>query len=175
MLTDVAYYILLAATLLALLGFVTTKDIVRAAGYLLIVLALVAAVFAFMGSLLLSMIQLLVYAGAVIVLFLFGVMLTRRETPTSRLRQLASAENLLYLVFAILLYVLITRSALGLTTPIAYLSIDPKLVGLSLYVEFRGVVYALAALIGLSSVGAIYIVRREKKQASSIEVGGKKE
>lgn len=165
MLVELAYYIILVATVLAVVGFVVTREIVRAVGYLLVVLGLVAAAFALMNSLLLSMIQLIVYAGAVIVVFLFGVMLTRRETPTSRLRQLGSPENLMYLVFSALLLVLVVRASMGLTQPIGYAEVSPKLVGLSLYVDLRGAVYALAALVGLASVGAIYIVRREKRPA----------
>ncbi|MEM0119889.1 MAG: NADH-quinone oxidoreductase subunit J [Thermoprotei archaeon] len=158
-----AYYIIVALTLLSVVGFTVTRDIVRAVGLLLVILTLVAALFALMDSLLLAMIQLMVYAGAVIVIFLFGVMLTRRETPTSRIRQLASAENLLYLVFALLLFLLILRAAIGFAQPLGYVFINPQLVALSLYIQLRGVVYALAALIAASSLGAIYVVRRERK------------
>lgn len=163
MLTELAYYLIVSATILTALGFLATRDIVRAVGYLLVILGLVAAFFALMGSLLLSMIQLMVYAGAVIVIFLFGVMLTRRETPTSRIRQLTSPENLAYLAFAAALFALVARASASLAQPVSFVGVDARLVGLSLYLEFRGAVYALAALIGLSSVGAIYIVRREKK------------
>jgi NADH-quinone oxidoreductase subunit J len=169
---DVAYYIIVLVTLLSVVGFVVTKDIVRAAGLLLVVLGCVAAAFAFMNSLLLAMIQLMVYAGAVIVIFLFGVMLTRREAPTSRLRQLVSHENLTYLVFAALLLLLILRASAGLTSPLGYIYVSPQLVATSLYVEFRGVVYALAALIGASSIGAIYVVRRDKKHSDGTHGGG---
>jgi NADH-quinone oxidoreductase subunit J len=172
MLVDVAYYILVAATVLSTAGFIVTRDIVRAAGFLLVILGLVAAVFAFMDSLLLAMIQLLVYAGAVVVIFLFGVMLTRRETPASRVRQLLSAENLVYLVFAVVLFMLITHASLPVSSPIGYLDIGPQLVAQSLYIQLRGAVYALAVLIGLSSVGAIYIVRRERRRTRVNNVGG---
>ena len=60
------------------LGVVTTKNIVHAALYLVIVLAGGAAQFLLLGQEFVAWVQVLVYIGAVIVLFLFGIMLTAR-------------------------------------------------------------------------------------------------
>jgi NADH-quinone oxidoreductase subunit J len=56
---------------------VTTKNVVHAALYLVIVLAGVAAQFILLGAEFIGITQVLVYIGAIIVLFLFGIMLTR--------------------------------------------------------------------------------------------------
>ena len=56
---------------------VTTKNVVHAALYLVIVLAGVAAQFILLGAEFIGVTQVLVYIGAIIVLFLFGIMLTR--------------------------------------------------------------------------------------------------
>jgi NADH-quinone oxidoreductase subunit J len=58
---------------------VTTKNVVHAAIYLVIVLAGVAAQFLLLGSEFIGVTQVLVYIGAVIVLFLFGIMLTKAK------------------------------------------------------------------------------------------------
>ena len=58
---------------------VTTKNVVHAALYLVIVLAGVAAQFLLLGAEFIGVTQVLVYIGAVIVLFLFGIMLTRAK------------------------------------------------------------------------------------------------
>ena len=55
----------------------TTKNVVHAALYLVIVLAGGAAQFILLGQEFVAWVQVLVYIGAVIVLFLFGIMLTR--------------------------------------------------------------------------------------------------
>src|ERR687885_442103 len=56
---------------------VTTKNVVRAALFLAIVLAGVAAQFILLAAEFVAWVQVLVYIGAVVVLLLFGVMLTR--------------------------------------------------------------------------------------------------
>jgi NADH-quinone oxidoreductase subunit J len=58
---------------------VSTKNVVHAALYLVIVLAGVAAQFLLLGAEFIGVTQVLVYIGAVIVLFLFGIMLTRAK------------------------------------------------------------------------------------------------
>lgn len=74
---NVAFGILAAAMALAAVGVVTTKNVVHAALYLVVVLAGGAAQFILLGAEFVAWVQVLVYIGAVIVLFLFGIMLTR--------------------------------------------------------------------------------------------------
>jgi NADH-quinone oxidoreductase subunit J len=56
---------------------VTSKNVVHAALYLVITLAGVAAIYAQLTAEFVAWVQVLIYIGAVIVLLLFGVMLTR--------------------------------------------------------------------------------------------------
>ena len=63
---------------------VTTKNVVRAALFLAIVLAGAAGQFLLLAAEFVAMVQILVYIGAIVVLLLFGVMLTRApvgQTP----------------------------------------------------------------------------------------------
>jgi NADH-quinone oxidoreductase subunit J len=61
------------------LRVVTTRNIVHAALYLVLVLAGVAAQFILLGAEFVGVTQVLVYIGAIVVLFLFGIMLTKTE------------------------------------------------------------------------------------------------
>ncbi len=74
---NVFFGIIAAAMVVSALGVVTTKNVVHAALYLVIVLAGGAAQFILLGQEFVAWVQVLVYIGAVIVLFLFGIMLTR--------------------------------------------------------------------------------------------------
>ena len=74
---NVFFGIIAAAMALGALGVVRTKNIVHAALYLVVVLAGGAAQFILLGQEFVAWVQVLVYIGAVIVLFLFGIMLTR--------------------------------------------------------------------------------------------------
>jgi len=76
---NIAFGIIAAIMVLSAWRVVTTKNVVHAALYLVIVLAGVAAQFLLLGAEFIGVTQVLVYIGAVIVLFLFGIMLTRAK------------------------------------------------------------------------------------------------
>ena len=68
--------------IIAALRMVTTTNVVHAALFLVIVLAGVAGLFILLGSEFVAVTQILVYIGAIVVLFLFGIMLTRGSYGT---------------------------------------------------------------------------------------------
>ena len=61
----------------AAIRVVTTRNVVHAALYLVLVLAGVAAQYILLAAEFVAITQVLVYIGAIVVLFLFGIMLTR--------------------------------------------------------------------------------------------------
>jgi NADH-quinone oxidoreductase subunit J len=65
------------AMVFAALRVVTTKNVVHAALYLVITLGGSAAIFLLLGAEFVAWTVVLVYIGAIIVLFLFGIMITR--------------------------------------------------------------------------------------------------
>ena len=74
---NVFFGLIAAAMIIAAFGVVTTKNVVHAALYLVVVLAGSAAQFILLGAEFVAWVQVLVYIGAVAVLFLFGIMVTR--------------------------------------------------------------------------------------------------
>ncbi len=74
---NILFYVIAAAMGVSAIRVVTTKNIVHAALYLVIVLAGVAAQYVLLAAEFTAVVQVLVYIGAIIVLFLFGIMLTR--------------------------------------------------------------------------------------------------
>jgi NADH-quinone oxidoreductase subunit J len=77
--TNVAFGVLALAATVAALKVVTTKNVVHAALYLVMVLASVGGLFILLLAEFIAAVQVLVYIGAIVVLFLFGVMLTRAK------------------------------------------------------------------------------------------------
>jgi len=59
------------------LKVVTSRNVVHCALYLVMVLAGVAGIYILLAAEFLAAVQVLVYIGAIVVLFLFGIMLTR--------------------------------------------------------------------------------------------------
>jgi NADH-quinone oxidoreductase subunit J len=74
---NIAFGILAAAAVLAALRVVTSDNVVHAALYLVVVLASVGAEYVLLAAEFVAVVQILVYIGAIVVLFLFGIMLTR--------------------------------------------------------------------------------------------------
>ena len=74
---DVIFWVLAVASVLAALGVVLLKDIFRAALLLVVVFLAVAGFFVMMNAEFLAVIQVLIYAGAIAILIIFAIMLTR--------------------------------------------------------------------------------------------------
>ena len=74
---NVAFGIIAAVIVVAAARVVTTRNIVHAALYLVLVLAAVGAQFILLAAEFIAITQVLLYVGAIVVLFLFGIMLTR--------------------------------------------------------------------------------------------------
>lgn len=99
---------------------VTTRKILRAATYLLFTLFAAAAVYFMLDYEFLGAVQIAVYAGGIVVLFVFAILLTSK--PGDKSEKLASKSRILGLVGAIAMafvagYSLITRSMLLLPKP----------------------------------------------------------
>jgi NADH-quinone oxidoreductase subunit J len=75
--SNIAFGIVAVMMILAAIRVVTTKNVVHAALYLTVVLAGVGVDYLLLQAEFVAITQFLVYIGAVIVLILFGVMLTR--------------------------------------------------------------------------------------------------
>ncbi|MBA3287663.1 MAG: NADH-quinone oxidoreductase subunit J [Acidimicrobiia bacterium] len=76
---NVGFGIIAAGMIFAALCVVTTSNVVHAALWLVLVLAGVAAQYILAAAEFVAVSQVLVYVGAVMVLFLFGIMLTRAQ------------------------------------------------------------------------------------------------
>ena len=74
---QIAFGILAATMVLASWRLVTTKNVVHAGLLLAVVLAGVAGIFVLLAAEYVAIVQVLVYIGAVVVILLFGTMLTR--------------------------------------------------------------------------------------------------
>ncbi len=159
---NVAFWIIAVAMAAAAIGVVTMKNIVHAALALVVVLAGVAAQYVLLQAEFLGIVQVLIYIGAVIVLFLFGIMLTRAPMQRSTeydndQRSLAGAVALL--IFGVLAYLLVDEfgsDELNLTQPTATSAIADSI--------FRTYVVAFEAvsmLLLAALIGAIVLARRD--------------
>jgi NADH-quinone oxidoreductase subunit J len=81
-----AFVFLAAAALVSALMVIHAKEIMHSVIYLASCFISVAALYIMLSAEFVAIIQILVYVGAVIVVILFGIMLTRREIMESEKR-----------------------------------------------------------------------------------------
>lgn len=74
---DVVFWVLAVAAIGAALGVVLVRDLFRALLLLIVVFIAVAGFFVLLSAEFLAVVQVLIYAGAISILFIFAVMLTR--------------------------------------------------------------------------------------------------
>ncbi|MBA3654761.1 MAG: NADH-quinone oxidoreductase subunit J [Actinobacteria bacterium] len=159
---NIAFGVIAAAMVISAVRVVTAKNVVRAALYLIIVLAGVAAQYILLAAEFTAIVQVLIYIGAIIVLFLFGIMLTR--APIGQEGDLDNDQRWLaglvaLLLFGVLAYVLndaFNGAQIRLNVPQTTAQVGDSIFGAYL-LPFEVVsVLLLAAL-----VGAIVLARRD--------------
>jgi NADH-quinone oxidoreductase subunit J len=77
---DVIFYLFAAITLFSAIFVVTTRNIIHSAFCLLFTFFGVAGIYVLLGADFIAVVQIMVYVGGILVLILFGVMLTNKIT-----------------------------------------------------------------------------------------------
>ena len=160
---NVIFGIIALAMGIAAIRVVTAKNVVHAALYLVVVLAGVAAIYILLAAEFTAVVQVLVYIGAIVVLFLFGIMLTR--APIGISSDLDNDQRGLALVVALfLLGVLgaVLDDAYGSTKlaengPVA----TSAEVGTSIFQDYLIPFEVVSILLLAALIGAVVIARRD--------------
>ena len=159
----VLFYVAAATALVSAVIVVAQRNPVYSAFSLIVTLCSLSAIYGLLGSPFIAILQVVVYAGAIMVLFLFVLMLlnVRPEvrTPGSNARMKLAALGLGALLVAQVGYVLQQKARVGVaagfdasTRPVARLLFAPRYV----YVFEATSVLILSAL-----VGAIALARKD--------------
>lgn len=81
---EVIFYVVAVPTVVGAIGVVTARNVVHSALFLILSLLAVAGVFILLAAEFLAIVQVLIYGGAVTILVLFAMMLTRvRDMPAA--------------------------------------------------------------------------------------------
>ena len=165
---EALFYIAGFVALVATMAALTRSNATHALIYLIVSLLAVAVLFFLMGAPFAAALEIVIYAGAIMVLFVFVIMmLNLGEAGNTRERQWLSARN--WVVPGILAALLLLELLLALRYAPATTSgvaVDPKTVGLVLFgpyvlaVELASMLL-MAALVGAYHLGRRFIVRRD--------------
>ena len=143
------------------LSVVISRNVVHAALYLVVTLLSVAGSFLMLGAEFLAWTQVLVYVGAVIVLILFGLMLTR--APIGPMAQSNENGRLAFGISTALfafLCVVIFRAFGDVRIEPSYVSAGA--LGEVLYTQWAFPFMALGFMLTVALIGAIILARREE-------------
>ena len=158
-------------TVVAALGVVLHPNPVKSALFLVVTLFLLAVVFVLLEAHMIAALQIIVYAGAIMVLFLFVIMLLNLQTDDpERGRRRYVLRGLAWLggiVLAIELAVLTRGSAVGPadTAPAGYGG--AKAVAESLYTDFLLPFELTSILLLVAVVGAVVLAQKQRRPTLS--------
>ena len=160
LLTYVAFFVLAAIAIIGAFMAVTLRNLVRAALGLILSFMGVAGIYFVLEAEFVAVVQILIYIGAISVLILFAIMLTRgimTSTVSAENSQWVIASFVSVLVFAILLFV-----AINTNWPVSPASsvgdLIPKL-GTELVTTYLLPFEAVSLLLLAALIGAIVIAR----------------
>ncbi|MEK6553532.1 MAG: NADH-quinone oxidoreductase subunit J [Bacteroidota bacterium] len=161
---DIIFYIFAAITLLSALFVVTTRNIVHSAFYLLFTFFGVAGIYVLLGADFIAISQILIYVGGILILLLFGVMLTNKitnvEIRTGTVHMLPAAIATGIFMGAVVAVMVWTEwksepSQMPLTTT--------KDIGHLLLTDYVLIFELLGILLLVALIGAASIARRDKE------------
>jgi len=123
---DIVFIIVAVMTLVAAFLVVTAKNMVHAALWLVLTLFGVAVTFAILNAGFLAVVQVVVYIGAIAILMIFAIMLTRRvmKDEGPHLNQTWWLSALVAVVLFVGLFLIITNSGAS-ASAMAEISSDP--------------------------------------------------
>jgi len=163
---QVVFYIISGLALTGALGVVFSRDVVHAALFLIMTLLMTAGVFVLISSEFLGLVQILLYGGAVTILVIFALMLTRARESTLKLNGSQWPFGLIAATGLASVLILMVRRTNWPGDAAAPTLIGIDRIGNALFNDYA-VPFEIASLVLLVAlVGAIVIARTEDAEAS---------
>jgi NADH-quinone oxidoreductase subunit J len=163
----ILFLILAVVAVAAALGMLLSENAVYSALFLVVNFGVVAAFFLLLGAPFIALAQATVYAGAIMVLFLFVIMLlgAERLSHTSRLAWQAPLAITLGVVLLIEAgYILVVRGLGGPPPAGAPARGGPQAIGVELFTTYLVPFEVTSVLLLVGMVGAIVLTRDDKKR-----------
>ncbi len=160
---DITFYAFALVTIVSAIGVVFSRSIVYAAFSLLFAFFGVAALYVLLAADFIAITQILLYVGGILVLIIFGVMLT------SRANSVEMKKGLLSIAPSVVLAGVIAGTLIGVLTTTKWPSAGTapaeetaKPIGALLMTKFVLPFELASVLLLVALVGAVIIARREK-------------
>ena len=158
---SVAFLIIAIITLSGAFAAATLRKLIHAALCLVIAFVGVAAYFFLLGAEFVGLVQVFVYVGAVAVLIVFTILLTRREVNGTRGINWSGAIVALA-VFGGLLWTILKTNSLAIPAPQIEL-LTVKRIGEVLMTDFVWPLQCVGLVLTAALIGALVLVMEEKR------------
>jgi NADH-quinone oxidoreductase subunit J len=159
------FYILSIIILAATFRAVTRRDVLHAVVYLIISFSATGLIFYLLGAPFLALLEIIIYAGAIMVLFLFIVMMLRlmpeergRETAITQWSPAVVLGGITLILAAVMVF---AEPISGI--PLKAVMASPFELGRFLFQEYWFAVEIASFLLLIALVGALYLARYEKQ------------
>ena len=161
-----AFYIASAVAILATIMVITRYNMIHALLYLVVSFLAVAVIFYILGASFMAALEIIVYAGAIVVLIIFVIMMLNLKEESVEQERLWFTKSiwigpsiLSVILLGELVYIIVSADTEGLE----YTSVDAKAVGLSLYGPYIIGVELSGLLLMAGIVGAYHLGRQRRK------------
>jgi NADH-quinone oxidoreductase subunit J len=168
MLQAIAFYFLAACILGFAVLVVSTKDTVHSVLFLVLDFLFVSALYVMLGAQFLAAIQVLVYAGGIVVLYLFVVMLVNLRRPPEAHQDAHRRSKLgfglaaaVLVEFGAILAYGFARPAQTVAPPLPVMTGNTEQVGWLLYTSYLIPFEIASMLLLVAMIGAIVLAKRE--------------
>ncbi len=163
---EIAFYVSSAVAVIATIMVITNHNLIHALLYLVVSFLAVAVVFYLLGAPFVAVLEVIIYAGAIVVLIIFVIMmLNLKEEAVIQEGKWLSSVTLVgpALLSAILLAELIYIISSGASATLSTHVVDAKAVGITLYGPYVIGVELSGILLMAGIVGAYHLGRQKKK------------
>jgi NADH-quinone oxidoreductase subunit J len=160
---EYAFLVLAVVGGLSAIAVVTARNVVHAALYLVVSLLSVAGVYLLLGAEFVAWVQILIYVGAIVILFLFGLMLTKapigRDTLDNQQRGIGALVGVG--VFAGLVFLI--QEAFPVQDAVAFETTQGStdVVGEAIFRNYVLPFEAVSFLLLAALIGAIVLARKD--------------
>lgn len=164
---ELMFYVLAAVTLGSGLMVTLSKDIVRVAFWLLSALCGVAGLYLTLGADFVGFTQVLVYVGGILVLILFGIMMTNKDPVLLKRGESSKGTILGGLLVAAVVSAALVKVVLGTgwkSAPPATMAPTTATLGDELLTKYVLPFELVSVLLLVVLVGAAYIARRRTEE-----------
>lgn len=174
---EIMFYIAAVIAIFSTVMVITRLNAVHALLYLIVSLLSVAVIFFILGAPFIAALEVIIYAGAIMVLFIFVIMMLNlgnaakeQESQWLKPSMWIGPSILAIVIFVQMVYVLYTHESAEFTISV----IDAKQVGQSLFGPHLIAVELAAMLLLAGIVGAYHLGRRKKASVHRFMEGADK-